>query len=264
MPELPEVEILRRYFAEVALQREIAGPEFYDELNKIFASPRDQLVKTLTSDHFISTRRTGKYLFTELSRGMWLHLHFGMTGDLQLLNPGDELPKYTRFVIRFTNGERLAFRDLRKFGVIELINSPEQYQRERKIGQDLLEMEPAEFINAFKGRQAPIKSLLLQQDKVAGIGNWIADEMLFDAGIHPETRAAALSEQEIRTLYIEALRIVRTAIDKDTHYGDFPKGFFVNYRKKDAIHPNHPDSPVQSLKVGGRGTFIVSEKQVRK
>lgn len=264
MPELPEVEILRRYFNEGALNLEIADLEFYDDLDKIFATPRDQLLDGLIGSKFVTTRRIGKYLFAQLSSTSWLHLHFGMTGDLQLLSSTDILPKYTRFVILFKNGERLAFCDLRKFGVIELIDDPVKYQNRKNIGLDLLEMDQGDFINAFKGRKAPIKPLLLQQNKVAGIGNWIADEMLFNASIHPETKSENLSDQDLLNLYDEAVQIVKVAITKDTHYGDFPEGFFVNYRKKGAVHPSHPNSPVEGLKVGGRGTFIVPEKQVRK
>ena len=262
MPELPEVEILRKYFEAVALHQEIEKLEFHDHLDKIFATPREELQKSLCGDHFTITRRLGKYLFAKLSKGKWLHLHFGMTGDLQLLTASEDLPKYTRFVILFKNGERLAFRDLRKFGVIELIDDPASYQKAKGIGPDLLEIDPQEFIAGFRGRKAPIKTLLLQQDKVAGIGNWIADEMLFNAGIHPATRAEKLSDDELHKLYQEAIQIVKQAIVHDTHYGDFPQQFFVNYRSKGALHPDYPNSPVEALKVGGRGTYIVPERQV--
>lgn len=262
MPELPEVEILRKYFKEVALNQDIEKLEFHDHLDKIFATPREVLNNSLCGDHFTTTRRVGKYLFAKLSKGKWLHLHFGMTGDLQLLTASEDLPKYTRFVILFKDGERLAFRDLRKFGVIELVEDPMRYQKDRGIGPDLLEIDPNEFSAGFRGRKAPIKALLLQQDKVAGIGNWIADEMLFNAGIHPSTRAERLSDEELQTLYQEAIKIVKKAIKHDTHYGDFPKEFFVNYRSKGVLHPDYPNSPVEALKVGGRGTYIVPERQV--
>lgn len=264
MPELPEVEILKSFFEAAAVDREIAAVEFHDHLDKVFASPRSELEKALTGQQFTATRRIGKYLFARIGNKGWLHLHFGMTGDLQLLSESDELPSYTRFVMIFKNGERLAFRDLRKFGVIELVEDPDQYQKDRKIGKDLLEIEPEDFVAALAGRKAPIKTLLLQQNKVAGIGNWIADEMLFNTGIHPETRAELLDEKELRALHGEGVKIVKRAIAEDTHYGDFPKDFFVNYRKAGALHPDYPDSPVQGLKVGGRGTFIVPAKQKKR
>ncbi len=262
MPELPEVEILKRYFDELALHKEISDLEFHDPLNKIFLSPKDQLLKTLCGDRFVSTERIGKYLFARLSKGMWLHLHFGMTGDLQLVSLKEDLPKHTRFVIRFKDGERLAYRDLRKFGVIELVESPKQYQSEKKIGVDLLEIEEEDFIKALKGRKAPIKSLLLQQNKVAGIGNWIADEMLFQAGVHPAIKATQLTENQLSDLFRIAVDIVNISIAKDTHYGKFPEGLFVNFRKEGVIHPDHPNSPIQFIKVGGRGTYFVPEKQL--
>ncbi len=261
MPELPEVEVMRQYFNEAALHQSIAGVEFHDERDKIFKSSRQEISDHLVGEQFSETERIGKYLFAKISNGKWLHLHFGMTGDLEVFNDADALPKYTRFVIVFADGRRLAYRDLRKFGVIEITDSPEAYREKYGLGEDLLKISREDFVSALRGRKAPVKSALLDQKHFAGIGNWIADEMLFDCGIHPLSPPAALSEQQLAKLYHSAVSIVKEAIDSDTHYGQFPEHFFVNYRKKGAIHPDYPHSPVEGLKVGGRGTFIVPEKQ---
>mgnify|MGYP006267945093 FL=1 len=260
MPELPEVEILRRYFEEAALNKNISGCDFYDDLDKIFKSDRKTIQKALTGSSFTKTQRTGKYLFARIEKGSWLHLHFGMTGNLELFR-GEALPKYSRFVINFNDGDRLAFRDLRKFGVVQIVESPDAYRKAQKIGQDFLHIDLSDFRAGLANRKVAVKTALLDQKHFAGIGNWIADEMLFDAGIHPAESCVLLRDDDFRKLFEAGQKIIKAAIEADTHYGDFPKHFFVNYRKPKALHPDHPDSPVKRLIVGGRGTFIVPEKQ---
>lgn len=261
MPELPEVEILRRYFDEAVLNLKIVDTRYLDERNKIFRSSRQEIGSNLIGNSFTETQRVGKYLFARISNGKWLHLHFGMTGSLEIFNDEAAMPRFTRFAIIFEDGTRLAFRDSRKFGVVEIVDDPETYRSNNSIGQDLLKLKKQDFVKSLRGRQTPVKSALLSQRHFAGIGNWIADEMLFECGIHPETQPDKLSDEQLGCLYDSAVKIVKEAIDKDTHYGDFPAHFFVNYRKKGARHPNHPNSPVEKLKVGGRGSFIVPEKQ---
>lgn len=264
MPELPEVEILRRYFDEAVLGLKIVDTGYHDDKNKVFKSSHQEIGSNLIGNQFTETQRVGKYLFARISNGKWLHLHFGMTGSLEIYNDQEAMPRFTRFAIIFEDGTRLAFRDSRKFGVVEIVEGPDSYRDNNNIGEDLLKLKKEDFVNALAGRQTPVKSALLSQKHFAGIGNWIADEMLFETGIHPETHPDKLSEQELGSLYDSAVKVVKEAIDKDTHYGDFPEHFFVNYRKKGATHPDHPDSPVEKLKVGGRGTFIVPEKQKKR
>lgn len=260
MPELPEVEILRRYFNNAALQQKIVAVEFLDHLNKIFKTPQNELEKNLVGQYFTETQRVGKYLFAKISNLKWLHLHFGMTGNLVLFT-ASENPPYTRFIIHFESGEKLAFCDLRKFGVVQLTSSPQYFCREQKVGQDLQKITPQEFEKALAKRRVAIKTALLDQKHFAGIGNWIADEMLFIAHIHPQKMAAKCTPNELKALYQHGQDIVQQAIEADTHYGDFPEGFFANYRRKEAVHPHFPNSPVIKLTVGGRGTFIVPEAQ---
>jgi len=260
MPELPEVEIMRRYFESAALNKKIQAVEFHDPLNKVFASSHSVIQEALIGQEFQSTKRVGKFLFAAISNGLLLHIHFGMTGDLELYT-ANNLPRFTRFAIVFTDGSKLAFRDQRKFGSIEVIDSIESFTQERKLGTDLLETSPENFIKAISKRKMAIKTALLDQKNYAGIGNWIADEMLFNCGIHPEHKCLDLTEEQLIALLDDAKKIVREAINQDTHYGEFPEHFFANFRKEGILHPEHPNSPVERMVVGGRGTFIVPEKQ---
>lgn len=261
MPELPEVEIMRRYFNESTLNKTIVALDFLDELEKVYKSSPALIEESLLGHQFKETERIGKYLFARISGGSWLHLHFGMTGNLELFQ-GDNVPKYARLVFHFENGDKLAFCDLRKFGVIEIVDNPESYQQKAKIGKDFLTISFEEFSEKLSKPAVAIKTSLLNQKLFAGIGNWIADEMLFDAGIHPLRISKEVKPNELQKLYRAGQKIIETAIAEDTHYGDFPVDFFVNYRKIDALHPAHPNSPVERLVVGGRGTFIVPEKQM--
>lgn len=260
MPELPEVEVMRRYFEAAALGQKVERLEFHDKLDKLFKTPREELKSTLEGARFTHTRRIGKYLFIALDKGPWLHLHFGMTGNL-LLFRNQDLPKYTRMVFVLDNGDQLAYCDLRKFGVVELTESPERYQAEKKFGPDFLELSLEAFVKALGNKKIALKSALLEQKHFAGIGNWIADEMLFEVGLHPEEKPFKLNQSELTALFQAGQKIIQQAIDKDTHYRDFPEGMFVNYRKKKALHPLFPDSPIEGLVVGGRGSFIVPSKQ---
>ncbi|MDZ7846634.1 MAG: DNA-formamidopyrimidine glycosylase family protein [Owenweeksia sp.] len=222
-----------------------------------------KLRQKLIGCKFTTTDRFGKYFFAKLSNGHWLHLHFGLTGNLELFTDQSTKPQYTRFIIMFKNGEFIAFRDLRKFGIVQLVSDPESYRIEHNLGPDLLKTTEDEFLNALRGRKTAVKNALLDQKNFTGIGNWIADEMLFETGIHPETHPAKLSDQQLKELYQAAVKVVRQAIEADTHYGSFPAHFFANFRKKDAIHPSHKTSPIKALKVGGRGSYIVPEKQIK-
>jgi formamidopyrimidine-DNA glycosylase len=261
MPELPEVEIMRRYFEECALDKTIIQLDFLDELGKVYKSRPELIEKSLLGQQFKATERIGKYLFARISEGPWLHLHFGMTGNLELFR-GDNLPKYARLVFHFENGDKLAFCDLRKFGVVEIVTNPQTYQKAAKIGDDFLTISFEYFKEKLSKTSVAIKTSLLNQKFFAGIGNWIADEMLFEAGVHPLRATRDINQLELTKLYTAGQEIIRQAIAEDTHYGDFPVDFFVNYRKIDAIHPSFPNSPVERLVVGGRGTFIVPEKQI--
>jgi formamidopyrimidine-DNA glycosylase len=263
MPELPEVEIMRRYFKEVALNKVINALHFHDHLDKIFKTSRSELTERLEGAQFTQTKRIGKYLFAQLSSGGWLHLHFGMTGNLEVFR-SEDLPKYTRLVFEFEDGDKLAFRDLRKFGVVQWVDSPSAFCEKNQLGTDLLHVTSDNFNAGLKGRKVAVKTALLQQKHFAGIGNWIADEMLFNCGIHPENLCLDLIDSDFEALRESGIAIVKEAIKADTHYGDFPEHFFVNYRKEKALHPQHLNSPVERLKVGGRGTFIVPEKQPKR
>src|SRR5512142_2867850 len=199
MPELPEVEVYCRYFEKHALRQKIGRVRVLDE--RITGG-----LSALRGRSFRKVRRHGKHLFAD-ARDVWLHLHFGMTGDLSYYR-GDD-PRFARVIFDFTNGAHLAFEDMRRFGVADLTTSPEAYVEEHGLGPDPLEISLPRFRQLLENRRGAIKSLLMSQNVIAGIGNLYADEILFQTSIHPRRAADTLSSADVRKIYTAMRRILR-------------------------------------------------------
>lgn len=213
MPELPEVETIRREILASGFvgQRLVAcGPVNRGfgrpkEKQHVFSSPPANLNESLQD-----VLRYGKFLFLAFSSG-YVVCHFGMSGRLEasVAEPADM--KYLRYEFRFSNQRRLRIIDVRRFGSVDWYEGSriEVYSRVAKFGPDALGSKlTAEYLHAAsRGRTTPVKSLLMDQSIVAGIGNIYANEALFDAGVHPYSHAGSLSLTRCGRL-IEAIRSV--------------------------------------------------------
>ena len=262
MPELPEVENYRRFFEEAALHQPIAGLVKTDA--KILkADGIDEFTSAVTGRSFTATSRVGKYLFAKMDNERHVLFHFGLTGDIKLISSPDLEPRFTRVMFQFDNGACLAFTDLRKFGKLELLDDPVAYCTAKKIGPDAWGVDKKHFVDSFKGKSAPIKSLLLEQKNYAGIGNWIADEMLFRATVHPATRADKVSARKLGELHQHLQAILDTSVRIDTNYGNFPDDFFATRRSEKSTCPTC-DGPIKRIEVGGRGTYVCASCQKKK
>jgi formamidopyrimidine-DNA glycosylase len=234
MPELPDVETFRCYFDSTSLEKEILEVEVADPQLLKNTSPR-KLKSVLNSNRFKETRRHGKYLFAHLSDGHWLVLHFGMTGFLKYFKHPNEKPRHVRLMIRFANDHCLAYDCLRRFGQIHLIDSLETFIREKRLGPDALDpqFDFDAFESAFSGTGATAKSALMDQNRIAGIGNIYSDEILFQAGIHPRRKVDDLGGEDIRKVY---KAIKKTVLPKAIQCGSdpekFPDSFLLTRRKK--------------------------------
>src|SRR5687767_5122532 len=160
MPELPEVESYRRYFAKHALHQRIARVEVRDE--RILGEIRKEtFARRLRGLEFKAARRHGKHLFADAGN-TWLHLHFGMTGDLAYYTDRDEEPRFAKIVFNFDSGGHLAFEDMRLFGLAELVDSPDVYIAGKGLGADPLDpsFTYAKFAKLLERRKGAMKSLL--------------------------------------------------------------------------------------------------------
>jgi formamidopyrimidine-DNA glycosylase len=232
MPELPEVEVTRRRIGKLLVGREIARvvttkPSYF------FLTSPTKLKQRLTGRTVQKLDRHGKYLLARLEDGATLLLHLGMTGQLfgegarsiRLLRAPDrrardaEQPRgftpdeHTHLQLEFTDGgPRVFFRDVRKFGKVLLVAAGQSDARLDKLGIDALSAEGQHLFDAARSRTIPIKSLLLDQAVIAGIGNIYADEALFLAGVNPRRAARRVDAAACAAIVARAQQVMRRSI----------------------------------------------------
>ncbi|KAA9327555.1 DNA-formamidopyrimidine glycosylase [Hymenobacter busanensis] len=262
MPELPEVETYRRFLDELVLGQTIAAVEILDA--KVLAVEADTLRREVSGAAVTATRRLGKNCFLELSTGKVLVLHFGMTGDVGAYRDDYDRPRFTRVALHLDSGLRIAFIDPRKFGRIRLTDSVAAFQLAKKLGPDALELTAAELQTALARKKTLLKPLLLDQRLTAGLGNWIVDEVLFQAAVHPERRANTLEPAEVERVHAAVQLVLHTAIEQEATYRQFPASFLIHAREWDESPDPHSDAheycprdraPIVKKYVGGRATY---------
>ncbi len=270
MPELPEVEIRRHYLETSSLHQPISHIEIEDK--KLVTTDPSTFIATLVGRQFTETRRIGKNLFVLTDKpAVILHMHFGMTGDLEYYHASLDRPRFARIVFSFTNGFNLGFLCPRKFERVGLIDDVDAFLKRKKIGSDGLVISLPELAGKLRAKKAFIKPVLLDQSVVAGLGNWIVDEVLFQASVHPEQRASTLTDSQIARIH-DAIRLVlNTAIRYEATYRDFPNDFLIHVREWDnspyddvEAHKYCPrcGSRIERSTVGGRTTFFCPTEQL--
>jgi formamidopyrimidine-DNA glycosylase len=257
MPELPEVEMARRYLQAKALHQTISSAEVKDKRILARISVKE-VEEALAGKQFHSATRHGKRLFLKLHDSLWLTLHLGLTGSLIYLESGAEEPRHTRLLISFENGHRLAFDDPRIFGEVGLTKSPEAFLVERKIGPDALLLGREGFIKIMSGRKGLIKPALLNQRLLAGLGNLYADEALFQSGICPKTRG--LKNVQLIALFSSIQDVLKTAISTDADLETLPDSYLLPHRHPGGKCPRD-GALLRHEKIGGRTSYFCSGHQ---
>ncbi len=213
MPELPEVETIVRSLEPRIRGRIIAGVRliFRPLLRRTCGCRLGDLV----GKRIAGVRRRGKMILIEFEGGPALVFHLKMTGQMLLAAPEEPPDKHVRLVVRFEDGNtELRFRDIRKFGFMLCLaeGAAGSCPEIAALGPEPFEVSQATFAGIFAGRKARIKSLLLNQGVIAGIGNIYADEILFDARIHPETPASSLRKSDTDRLWASMRKVLGSAI----------------------------------------------------
>lgn len=256
MPELPEVEVYRRRLAAKGLKRRVdaVGVQTPRILQGI--SVRDFSAR-LIGARLESARRYGKRLYAALDRGGWLALHFGLTGDLAVYRDGEPQPPYARVVLDLADGRRIAYVNRRMIGRIGLVEDMAADVRAKKLGVDALDprLSLAAFKRALAGRRGAIKSVLMDQEVVAGIGNEYSDEILFQARIHPATPASALDARAFGRLYKNMRKVLEQAVAAGADHARFPKAFLIPHRHRGEACPRC-GGKVHRLPISGRTGYF--------
>lgn len=282
MPELPEVEIIRRGLTELLPGREISKVKF--DWPKSFPNTPADTEQFIQGAKVIEVKRRAKVLLIELSTSYSLVIHLKMTGQLVFEGRGvhfgaghpnrslvSELPdKSTRVTIDFTDGSRLFFNDQRKFGWVKLIPTLEVMNIDffRKVGPEPLSSDFTwQRLRERLQRRSKtnIKAALLDQTVIAGIGNIYADESLWGAKIHPQTLVKNLSGRQLQVLYKELIYVLQLALDKggstDKNFVD-AKGKRGSYLKFARVFRREGQAcprcgtVIIKTRVAGRGTHL--------
>ncbi len=266
MPELPEVETVRRSLADKVTGQQICSVQVLSQ-RAIRPVDSDTFAVGLVGKRVLRLGRRGKYLRFDFHGGGALIVHLRMTGRLVIVSPQEPLPKHTAVVICFDSGQQLRFIDQRKFGLMELIeNEEEASEGYRTLGLEPLDPDftPAYLAGVLQNRTARIKGLLLNQGLIAGLGNIYADEALFRAGIHPERIGKSLAEAEIVRLHRAIQEVIAAGIaHRGTTIRDYVDGYGEagTYQERLQVYGKEGQpcpqclSPLQRVKVAGRSSF---------
>jgi formamidopyrimidine-DNA glycosylase len=237
MPELPEVETIRRVLAKKIVGRRIVKAEVRlpnpaaSRLSQNLRQQTRRLSRNLRGASIKRISRRAKYLIVRLGEAL-LIFHLGMTGQIFVIRKKEhthtgmpELPdKHTYFILHLSGDSRLYFRDIRKFGRIHLIMKKEEKTFFRALGPEPLSaaFTPESLRSGFKRKKASLKSLLLGQKIVSGLGNIYTDEVLFQVGILPQTPGGCVSGKKIAKLHKAIPRILKEAIrNRGTTFSDY-------------------------------------------
>jgi formamidopyrimidine-DNA glycosylase len=262
MPELPDVETFKRYFDATSLHQRIGHVDVRDAYILKGISARE-LARGLKGHRFKSSCRHGKHLFVRANSHLWLRLHFGMTGSLWYFKHEEQAPRHTRVLFVFANAHSLAFEDQRKFGEIGLIEDVNNFLKKRALGPDALDVTLSQFREIFGKHRGSVKTLLLNQNLIAGIGNIYADEILFRARIHPATQVSALKDKTVTKLFRAARYILEKAIAAKADASLMPKSWLLPHRGKGGKCPRC-GRELKSATIGGRTAWFCAHCQKRR
>ena len=264
MPELPEVEAARVVLESVLRRRRIVEVETVrDAIVYAGVTPR-RLAAALRGRVVKRVGRKGKHLWLELDRRPWPVFHFGMTGRFKVYATEAERPRFLKLELRISSGQRVAFADSRRFARIRLQRRPEDEPPISALGFDVLRdvPEPKELARLLARRKAPIKAVLLDQSVFAGVGNWVADEILFQAGISPHRPASSLTQGEVRRLRLKLIRIVAHAVRVGADSDRFPRSWLFHTRwDRGASAVTSRAERIRHETIGGRTAAWVPGRQ---
>lgn len=288
MPELPEVETVRRGLSELIIDKVVTRATVHDSPKSFPNAPSD-VASFLIGAHIVAVRRRAKVLLIDLSSDYTLVIHLKMTGQLVVRgehnfgagHPNESLigklpDRSTRVTLDFDDGSHLYFNDQRKFGWMKLLPTLEVPNIDfmKKVGPEPLEANftSKQFRERFKRRaKTSIKAALLDQTVIAGVGNIYADESLWGAKIDPRRKVADVTDAEFETLYTELRAVMNLAIEKggstDKNYvnAEGKRGSYMDFarvfRREGQACPRC-GTTIEKIKHAGRGTHFCPGCQV--
>ncbi|MEW2919511.1 bifunctional DNA-formamidopyrimidine glycosylase/DNA-(apurinic or apyrimidinic site) lyase [Ruegeria sp. ANG10] len=282
MPELPEVETVRRGLSP-AMEGVVIERADVNRPDLRWPFP-DRMAERLTGQRVDQLRRRSKYILADLSSGETLLIHLGMSGRMTV--SGDPLgqfvhehpmpEKHDHVVFHMANGARVTFNDPRRFGAMDLLTTAaaEDHKLLSVLGPEPLgnDFHEQHLIEAFKGKNTPVKSALLDQGIVAGLGNIYVCEALYRAGVSPRRKAGQISAPRVASLVPVIRQVLQDAIEAggsslrdfrqaDGELGYFQHSFDVYGREGEPCRTEGCDAVVKRITQSGRSSFYCAQCQ---
>ncbi|MDX1567647.1 MAG: DNA-formamidopyrimidine glycosylase family protein [Longimicrobiales bacterium] len=300
MPELPEVEAARKKVESEALNRTVETVSVTPDGMTLEVS-EGTLREALLGHRLTAARRHGKHLFIRSGeeRHRWLRLHLGMTGEILVLkddtgedvtgqaqaaesdgddeddggdegdeddeSPGQHDPEHDRLRLDFAGDRSLVFRCPRKLGEVGLVDSPESFVEEKGLGPDLLsdDVDLRDFREVLDGRRGTIKSALMNQEILAGLGNEYSDEALYQAEIHPDSAVTALSDDDVAELWRVIGRVLEKGIEARSNGDPVPSSWLLRNREEGRECPRCGGT-IRNDDIAGRSSYFCPDHQEKR
>ena len=274
MPELPEVETVRLGLEKFLVGDSFAGVRVLREDSVGYPAVKD-FVKGLTGRTVVAAKRRGKYLLLELDSNAGLGVHLRMSGRLIVADEKHREAQFLRVLIKLKSGRELRFEDMRVFGRMWYVPPGEDFLKVipalQELGPEPLEGLTAEhLVSAFRGKKQAIKTALLDQTIIAGLGNIYADEVLFQTGIHPLSLAGSITERDAEKLVVAIAKTLKKAIKHGgTTLRDYAnsEGVNGNYQHQSWVY-GREDEPcrvcgteIERIKLAGRSAHFCGNCQ---
>jgi len=265
MPELPDVELFKRHLDTTCRGRTIRRASVGDARIIAGLSPAE-LIQRLEGTRIGESLRHGKHLLVDIESPGWLTMHFGMNGSLVHFADSEADPPYDRLRLDFSDGHHLAYVNPRLFGRVGLTRNPAEFIADEGLGPDALDpsFDIAALQQKLAGRKRDMKSLLMDQSVVAGIGNIYSDEILFQARIHPRARCDRLSVGARQRVFEQIKQVLETAIARgagaEQPTDRLPDAFLIPHRSKGGRCPRC-SSGVVAIKFSGRTAYFCPQCQ---
>ena len=264
MPELAEVEFFRKRWSTGHGAKVLAVR--VNEGKKVFRGANAAAIRRkLTGTRLLDSETKAKQMLFHFSGGAWLGIHLGMSGELRVERPDYVAKKHDHFIL-VQKERQLVFNDPRMFGAVLFHQGKAAPKWWTKIAPAILSDEfTVEAVAKFLKRRArsPIKAVLLMQERFPGIGNWMADEVLWRAAIHPRQKAGDLTPAQVRALHRECRKVCQLALDTIAGHGnhlphylnvDIPKSWLFTHRWRQGGHDPKTGTPLAHATIGGRTT----------
>ena len=259
MPELPEVEAQRKLVEKHLVGRAVTRVAAVRDTIVYSGVSSRQFASRLEGRKVLAVRRKGKHLWLELDQRPWPTFHFGMGGHFAVYRDAAR-PRFWKVELESDEGVRLAMTNPRRLGRIRLLHDPVSEPPLSLLGPDPLDELPSygAFVERLAARRGPVKAVLLDQKFLAGIGNWIADEVLYQARLDPRRRARSLSDVEIARMRSALKKVIDTSVRLSIDSDRYPRGWLFHRRwGKNPRAVTISGERIRHITLGGRTTAWV-------